>query len=484
MLGWLLRYEAFPEKFTRSLAGYRSLLSRDVLLEDSWMRILFNDAPIGYSHTHLDVDEFDAMRRYVVFNEVELHLKVMGQAQSISVETEARIDATHKLQAFSFELTSRNYALRLEAERGQGDRFDVDMRTGREVQRFTLDIPDDVIIYSPMTEMALRELEPGGQLRIRTLDPASLATADVVVKALRHEPLVLGGVTNDTTVVTVTYQGLDVLSWIGRDGTVLKQATPFGWTLEKCTPQEAFRALKDADGSGDILAAMAVPCKGAIPRPRTRRQLDLRLTGVPFTREELASERIRVLELTPAYANIRVSAAALPTPPVEPPDTSALAPYLAATMAVQADHPKLRKRAEAITEGLTDPWERAEAIFDWVHKHVRKEMTVSLPSALDVLARLEGDCNEHTYLYVGLARAAGIPAKIVVGLAYQDGAFYYHAWPAVFVGRWHELDPTWGQKRVDPTHLPLVEGELADQIRLARVMGRLKIEVLGATPDD
>ena len=42
MIGWLLRYEAFPEYFTRSLAGYHGLLSKDVLVADSWMKIVFN----------------------------------------------------------------------------------------------------------------------------------------------------------------------------------------------------------------------------------------------------------------------------------------------------------------------------------------------------------------------------------------------------------------------------------------------------------
>ena len=44
-----------------------------------------------------------------------------------------------------------------------------------------------------------------------------------------------------------------------------------------------------------------------------------------------------------------------------------------------------------------------------------------------------GDCNEHTALYVAMARALGIPARIAVGLVYIHGAFYYHAWPEVYL---------------------------------------------------
>ena len=155
-----------------------------------------------------------------------------------------------------------------------------------------------------------------------------------------------------------------------------------------------------------------------------------------------------------------------------------MAPFLAASQGVQSDDAAMIARAGEITANCADPLAAASAIFHWVYKNVRKEMTVSLPSALDVLKQLKGDCNEHTYLFVGLARAAGIPAKIKVGLAYQDGAFYYHAWPAAFVGDWLEMDPTWGQETVDATHIALVEGDLADQLQLVKVMGQLQITVV------
>ena len=60
----------------------------------------------------------------------------------------------------------------------------------------------------------------------------------------------------------------------------------------------------------------------------------------------------------------------------------------------------------------------------------------------------------------------------------KDGAFYYHAWPAVYVGGWVEMDPTVGQELVDAGHLVLLEGEVADQLQLMPVFGRLAVEVV------
>ena len=88
-----------------------------------------------------------------------------------------------------------------------------------------------------------------------------------------------------------------------------------------------------------------------------------------------------------------------------------------------------------------------------------------------------GDCNEHTYLFVALARSVGIPAQIRIGLVFSRGAFYYHAWPSVWVGEWLEMDPTLEQPVVDATHLALLEGELDKQLELMKVIGRLSARV-------
>jgi hypothetical protein len=109
---------------------------------------------------------------------------------------------------------------------------------------------------------------------------------------------------------------------------------------------------------------------------------------------------------------------------------------------------------------------------------------VSLPSAREVLRTRVGDCNEHTALYVAMARALGIPARIAVGLTFVRGAFYYHAWPEVYLsetaarGLWLPVDPTLNQFPADATHLRLARGGLDKQSAILPLIGRLRIAVL------
>ena len=63
---------------------------------------------------------------------------------------------------------------------------------------------------------------------------------------------------------------------------------------------------------------------------------------------------------------------------------------------------------------------------------------------------------------VALARAAGIPAKEVAGVAYTPAprpCFAWHAWAEIHDGaQWVTIDPTWNQVYVDATHLKLSDG--------------------------
>ena len=133
------------------------------------------------------------------------------------------------------------------------------------------------------------------------------------------------------------------------------------------------------------------------------------------------------------------------------------------------------------------PRARAERLVRHVNALLEKKPTVSLPSAREVLRTRVGDCNEHTVLYVAMARALGIPSRIAVGLVYLHGAFYYHAWPEVYVegptgrGLWLPVDPTLNQFPADATHVRLARGGLDRQAAILPLIGTSRMSVLEAS---
>ncbi len=147
---------------------------------------------------------------------------------------------------------------------------------------------------------------------------------------------------------------------------------------------------------------------------------------------------------------------------------------------LQSDDRTIQTVARRLSQGSTDPVFVARRLNDWVYTRIKPRVTFGVPNALSVLKSRTGDCNEHTQLYVALARSIGIPARVASGLAYVNGKFYYHAWPEILIGpgEWIAADPTFGQFPADAAHLRFIVGGLARQAELLRLIGNLDIDVL------
>lgn len=485
MTAWLVRYEAFPEKFTDAAGGYRALLQRGPLILDSWMQIESQGLPIGHSHTWIDTNLDNNQAAYTVKNQTVLNFRLMGQSQWIGITVDAVLDDQYSLQHFSAVMVSSVYTTRIEGRRGKKGVFDVVMKTPAAEKHFQMEIPDDVVIYSAMSEMAMKKLVPGESIRIKTIDPLSLTVAEVVIEAVRREDLDHGGVNKATTLLNIVYRGMSVSAWIDDEGRLLREETPFGWTMRASSSREIMSRRRQAFEGADLFASMAVTVNGKLDNPRESRSLKARLNGRMIDLDGLESHRQVVTERQDDHVVMEIAAQ---DKPVTVTVTGAQLPreteqFLPATIAIQSDDPRIIAQARKITSGITNSYEAATALNDWVYRNVVKKNTVSLPSALDVFQRREGDCNEHTYLFVALARAVGLPARINIGIVYAEAygrpaAFYYHAWPSVYVGQWVEMDPTFGANLVDAAYVRLISGELNDQLKLIGVLGRLSVDII------
>lgn len=130
--------------------------------------------------------------------------------------------------------------------------------------------------------------------------------------------------------------------------------------------------------------------------------------------------------------------------------------FLRSSAYIQTAHSDIQATAKEILNGETNSWRAAKKLCQWVYESITdKKMTGGFGSSLTVLESLSGDCTEHTILFIALARAAGIPSRICSGIVFSRDAFYYHFWPEIYVGRWIQMDPTFGQMVADANHIQL-----------------------------
>jgi hypothetical protein len=243
------------------------------------------------------------------------------------------------------------------------------------------------------------------------------------------------------------------------------------------------RAAATSPGTGDILERTAIAANAPLGRSRLR-SLMVRLSGADLRGYDLAGGRQALRGDT---LRIQREADSALVPSWSLVDTAGVGAFRARFRAelsseplLQSSDPRIVDQAIRIAGLDRDPRVIAEKLNRWVFDSLRKAVTFSVPNALEVLRTRVGDCNEHTQLYVALARALRIPARTATGLAFVRGKFYYHAWPEVYLGDWVAVDPTFGQFPADAAHLRFVVGGMARQAELLRLIGRLQISVVEA----
>lgn len=99
--------------------------------------------------------------------------------------------------------------------------------------------------------------------------------------------------------------------------------------------------------------------------------------------------------------------------------------------------PHLRDLAARLTAGLTDPIQKAKAIYDYVTCHMDYRFQPAYIQ-LDPLAQmaakdLRGDCGMFALLFITLCRLSGIPAKWQSGLSVRPGFVGSHDWAMFYV---------------------------------------------------
>ena len=134
--------------------------------------------------------------------------------------------------------------------------------------------------------------------------------------------------------------------------------------------------------------------------------------------------------------------------------------------------------AREIVKQVSDPFMAAKMILGWVFENLEKTPVVSIPDAKEILKYKKGDCNEHATVLAALLRAVGVPARIVVGLVYKDGRFYYHAWNEAYINKWISMDATLKQMPVDATHIKLINGGIEKQLQIVGIIGALEFTIL------
>jgi transglutaminase-like putative cysteine protease len=496
MVGWQVRREYFQPELTR-LAEAALGLAPGV----SFYTLTMGDRTVGQATSRLDTLS-GGFRMEDVMN---LELPALGQTGTAVARTSVKLSRSLVMESFEFTLDSEVGRFAASGILRADTTLEVSIRSAGSEQNVSFRLPQPPVLSNvvPIRIAMGGALEVGETVRLPVFDPTSLSTRTVEVHIVEHDTLlVTDSVSLDPGTgrwspahvdsipawkIAEVFGGIRVESWVDADGRVIRSSSPLGFSMERTEyelarqAQEDSRLVEASPIDEDVILSTAVQSNVDFANVEEHDELRFRLTGVDLSgfqldggRQTLRGDTLIVrrerwddvrpgYELPYSFMDLRESLQPEPL--------------------IQSDDPRIRDQARSITAARAqwrqDPKAVAAQLTTSIYRMLEKSITFSIPNAVQVLETKRGDCNEHTVLYVAMARALGLPARTAVGLVYVNGAFYYHAWPEVWLDEWVAVDPTFGQVPADASHIRFVIGGLAQQVEIVRLIGHLDIEVLG-----
>lgn len=428
----------------------------DVEPREEWFGVYQGTHKIGHGHRVTT----RTAQGYRFEDDTDLALAMLGMPQALRTSTVADTDADFALRHFRFTLVSPAATF---TASGTSDGHRLEIRYGDEAAPLVIPLAEPIALPTTLRpRIVAAHGVPGTRYTESILSPLTLRKETITITVEGHETI--DG--QDALRIAEEHQGLRAHAWLAPDGSVLREEAMLGFVLKR-EPRNTALAGIDTSAPLDIAVAARIPLDGTIANPRELGALALRVSGeaadrIPDDppRQQRTGNVLHVVREADPGAGATT-------------DDAAAADFAAPSPFIESDDPAVVARARAIVASEPDAAAKARRIIRWVRENLTQEPSLTVPSARDVLRARRGDCNEHAVLVAALARAAGIPARVVAGAVYAGDGFYYHAWDELWLGRWVSADAVFAQLPVDATHVKLIEGGPEQHLELGAVIGRL-----------
>ncbi len=468
--------------------------------DELWMGVYINGIKVGYSLTRDVVETNERGKVLFSYSESRIRISRLG-SQPIELVTvqESHLDAESRPLDLRLRTKMSDTETYIKAEVDADKvRFYLGDRLIKEISEdkaFYLDVPVKQIIQE-------HGLQAGDRYTFRILDPLAYALSDCRFMIRGQEEVLILGEKMKLWHATTELDSLIPLvleQWMDAQGRLYKLITHAGFmsTLALRMPRE--RAVEPSSDYLDIAFSSLIPSNILLEKPRTIQRMRVKLTGLSLdTLKSLPWDTNRQLWLETLDEGVLAETVSRTfqsqDSPLLPMEGGHENNALSSTFFCQSDDEDIQRTARQIIGEERSAWRAAQKIAEWIDRELTANYDVGFASAREVLENRQGDCSEHTVLFVALCRAAGIPARALVGVMYAEGIFAYHMWPEVFVGEWVALDPKWlardpvtKEYYTDATHIAFGTSDLDENIfremitSISEIIGKLKIEVISTS---
>lgn len=433
---------------------------------EQWLGIYVKSYKIGY--THFEIEKMS--NGYRIRETTLMDLKMLGQPKSLTTTTVISADKELRLMDFNFYLSTGDQRVKSTGKRqGKNISINVEMNGRKGPSR----VLPAYKFYLPTLLHAKMVIGAKIPQTFKLYDPSTFTIENAKLISRSYKSISYRGNKVKAIEYTVQYLGYTTHTYV-YNGRIIRDEGALG-IVSVDEPESV--ATKIEAQPVDLLRLFAVVPEGNVPQDA--REVELKLSNIDPKMLDLTLDGQSVERTGKDYAIIKIEVPDLGSLEENDYIPDSVKKYTQPDEFMQSDDPRIQQIAMNLTSDVSNSIEKVERIKDWVYNYIEKKPTVTIPSAVEVLESRRGDCNEHAVLFGAVARAAGIPTKIVVGLIYANGAYYYHAWNAVWIDRrWIFVDSIFNEFPASARHIMLKTGGIDKQTEIISIVGRIKIKII------
>ncbi|MCW5936459.1 MAG: lasso peptide biosynthesis protein [Fimbriimonadaceae bacterium] len=432
---------------------------------EEWLGVYLNNKKIGYA-SHISRPEGSGK---VTESTEVIDGRLLGAQLAMTVVTKTWQDGSGRITRMQSKTESGGRVQHVDAEFGEKE-IVATTSNGETTSKKTIPIPSGArLVEDPMAPL----LQNGfvGSTTVHVFDPNTLTLLETKVRVAGHEALQTEAGEVQATVVRVEDPRAPLTVYLSPKGDFIKAVGPFGMELR---PETREHALAGLGNDVDIATASSIVPDRSIDGYLSATRVKVRVTGVDLA--NLPSDAHQTVTKDGDGWIVEVH----PVKPGEGPKSEeSPAKWLSEDTYVPVGNATFRSLAHETARADGSKWVVAESLRKMVHNRVEANAGISvLRDATEIWSSGEGVCRDHAIVLATILRSNGIPARLVSGLVYGAGAFYYHAWvEALIENRWIGLDSTRSRSLIDATHIKVREGTVGEAFTSFLLDGA-KIQVL------
>ncbi len=450
------------------------------LANDTWTGMYIQGQKIGWSSTIIR----DAGKENWTRSESRsvISSSLLGSALSMRMESISDFDEKGRIRRMVFVMDSGGRTLRVDADFQDTQIVAKSVSGGQSTDRI-IPIPQDAVVVEDPSVYLLEggEFVEGRKVEFHIFDPNTLSLIKGSAEVMGMEQITVSGAKVVGRKILVNDPRAALTLYIDEQGEMIKSVGPMGIEMI-AEPKEKAMALPDAGSAKpvDIAESSAIRPDKPISNWTSRKALTLRVTGADLSRLPSGGHQTVTQEGDAWIVKLH---------PINPADTKnapkvgkteGMEEWLKPDIRVPSDDPVIIELAGKLIDADDSVLEAAEKARSYVHDTVLANAGIGvMRDAKEILETKEGVCRDHAVVMAAILRAAKVPARLVSGLVYANGRFYYHAWVEVWSGeRWIGYDSTRSMPMLTVGHIKLAQGTVADAFSAFLIDGA-KIEVIG-----